>query len=60
MDDDLVLAARSGLLLFRTPTPEGARLDPPFLRYDPSFDPAKRAALIARLLAEAAERRRRE
>ena len=52
MDDDLVLAARAGWLLFRTPTPEGVRLDPPLLRYDPGLPKEARAELVRRLLAE--------
>jgi hypothetical protein len=50
MDEDLLNASRRGWLLFRVSEPNGVRLTPPFLRYDPLLPPAERAELIARLL----------
>jgi len=50
MDEDLLIASRRGWLLLRSETPEGVRLEPPFLRYDPRLPSAERAALVIRLL----------
>ena len=57
MPPDLLLARSLGFVLLRENLPdEGARLDPPFLLYDPAWDPEKRAVIVRRLLAEADER----
>jgi hypothetical protein len=50
MDEDLLTASRAGWLLLRVSTPEGVRLDPPFLRYDPALPRDIRARRIAALL----------
>jgi hypothetical protein len=50
MDEDLLMASRRGWLLLRSETPEGVRLDPPFLRYDPGLPRDERAALVIKLL----------
>lgn len=56
MAPDLLLARSAGYVLLRDIVPEGARLDPPFLRYDPSWPPERRAEVVERLLAEAHKR----
>lgn len=50
MDEDLLTTSRRGWLLLRGETPEGVRLDPPFMRYDPGMPRTEREALVARLL----------
>lgn len=50
MDDDLVMAAKGGLLLYPCNEPDGVRLDGLFLRYDPALPKRLRSRLIARLL----------
>jgi hypothetical protein len=56
MRDDLILARSLGWVVLRDRVPEVARLDPPFLRYDPSADPEHRAAIVRELLAQADKR----
>lgn len=59
MSDDLREAAKAGFILLRDAVPEGAKLAPPFLRYDAALDSRTRAAIVRRLLdAEAAKRRK--
>lgn len=50
MDDDLVMAARCGLLLYPCSEPDGVRLDPPFVRFDPTLPRDVRARLLAKAL----------
>jgi hypothetical protein len=49
--DDLDLAARYGLLLLPRPTPGGVSLSGRVLRYDPALPQARRAELVAAILA---------
>lgn len=54
MPSDLLDARRLGYILRRQfNLPEGAALDPPFLRYDPELPHEQRAAIVQRLLAQA-------
>jgi hypothetical protein len=55
MDEDLVLAARLGLVLVSENVPEGARIEPPLLRFDPALSRTIRARIVYRLLTQANE-----
>lgn len=57
MPSDLLRAYSFGLLLLRDSVPEGARIELPFLRYDPSWSDEDRAEVVDRLLARAEENR---
>lgn len=55
MRDDLIFARSLGWVVLRDRVLEGARLDPPFLRYDPELEPEHRAAIVRELLARTDE-----